>query len=59
MKVTKNEYSRYGIWLNERAFPGEAVNTIGFSLYLPDCDAQKGKEAADRLLTKAAVFVSQ
>ncbi len=56
MKVTKNEYSRYGIWLNERAFPGEAVNTIGFSLYLPDCDAQKGKEAADRLLTKAAVF---
>lgn len=56
MEKERIDQSRQGIWMNERAFPGQAVNTIGFSLYLPEHNAEKVKKASDRLIEKALIF---
>ena len=42
--------SRREIWSNERAFPGQAVNTIAFALTLPETTAAEADRALDRLL---------
>ncbi|MCR5503012.1 MAG: amino acid adenylation domain-containing protein, partial [Lachnospiraceae bacterium] len=48
--------SEYGMWMNEQAFPGEAVNTIGFRLYLPEHEAGEVCEAADWVIKETALF---
>lgn len=56
MKKMKLNTSRYGIWMNEIAFPDEAVNTIGFQIYFPEHGEKEVRNAADDLLAETALF---
>jgi len=42
--------SQRGIWMNEAAYPGSAINTIGFRMYFPSLDARRVSGAAEAAL---------
>lgn len=50
--------SRREIWSNERAFPGQAVNTIAFALTLPETTAAELSRALDRVEEAARDLLS-
>ncbi|MCR5251289.1 MAG: amino acid adenylation domain-containing protein [Lachnospiraceae bacterium] len=56
MQKRKLSASEYGIWMNEEAFPGEAINTVGFRLYLPESKVEDIQKTVDEVLEKTAAF---
>ncbi|MBQ7678405.1 MAG: amino acid adenylation domain-containing protein [Butyrivibrio sp.] len=48
--------SEYGMWMNEQAFPGEAINTIGFRVMLPTHSMETAERAAREVVDRTALF---
>ena len=48
--------SEYGIYMNERAFPGSAINTIGFMLRFPTVTMAELCLAADQVIDAVPIF---
>ena len=48
--------SEYGIYMNETAFPGTAINTIGFMLRFSTIGADALCKAADQVIDNLPVF---
>ena len=46
----------YGIYMNERAVSGTAINTIGFLMRFPTVEAETLRAAADRVIQAVPVF---
>ncbi|MCR4646223.1 MAG: amino acid adenylation domain-containing protein [Oscillospiraceae bacterium] len=50
--------SEYGIYMNERAFPGSPINTIGYMLRFPTIAPENLHKAADSLIDAVPAFRS-
>ncbi|MBR3630528.1 MAG: hypothetical protein IKN55_08685, partial [Oscillospiraceae bacterium] len=48
--------SEYGIYMNETAFPGTAINTIGFMMKFPTIDIETLCKATDHVVRSLPVF---
>ena len=48
--------SEYGIYMNERAYPGSAINTIGFMLQFPTVPAVELCKAANQVIDAVPIF---
>ena len=55
-KLIRLNPSREAIEMNDLAFPDSPINTIGFRLCLPECDAKVLKEAFERVAEKTVLL---
>lgn len=56
MKKMKLNQSGYGIWMNEKAFPNEAINTIGFLMHFPEHGAERVADALNHVIDRIALW---
>lgn len=56
MNIFPLNTSQYSMWMNEKSFPKEAINTISFRLYFPDQEAAVVKMAADTVINSCDLF---
>ena len=54
--ISLNAASRRQVWMNEIAFPQEAINTIGFFLRLPTVSPEELQACVNRVILKTTLF---
>ena len=57
-KIRALSLSQREIAMAQQVRPQSAQNTISLKLYLPDCEPQAVKEAADQVLDSADIFAA-